>query len=70
MEKKRFHAVSQLMRRFKKSKAGATAIEYALLAALIGVTMMTGASCVGEALNQKFSCTAEVVNTGQVPGTC
>ena len=41
--------------RFAKDESGATAIEYGLIASLIAVAMIGGATIVGENLNAKFS---------------
>lgn len=44
-----------LIRSLLKDEAGATAIEYGLLAALIAVTIIAGATFVGSKLNKTFS---------------
>lgn len=41
--------------RFLKDESGATAIEYGLIAALIAVAIITGASTLGTELNSKFN---------------
>lgn len=41
--------------RFMKDKSGATAIEYGLIAALISVVIITGATAIGTSLNSTFS---------------
>ena len=41
--------------RFAKDESGATAIEYGLIASLIAVAMIVGATSVGDTLNAKFS---------------
>ena len=60
-----------LVKRFRKDEEGATAIEYGLLAALIGVAIVVGATQVGGAVNDKFkgvaSCLASNSNAGD-PG--
>jgi pilus assembly protein Flp/PilA len=43
-----------LLRRFILSESGATAIEYGLIASLIGVAIITGASALGTTLNSTF----------------
>jgi pilus assembly protein Flp/PilA len=43
-----------LISRFAKDESGATAIEYGLIATLIGVAIITGATALGTALNQMF----------------
>jgi len=42
------------VQRFLKNESGATAVEYGLIAALIGVVIIAGAGALGTALNQKF----------------
>ncbi len=46
--------MTKLLARFKKNESGATAIEYGLLAALIGVAIIVGAGSLGKTLNAKF----------------
>ncbi|MCO6187270.1 Flp family type IVb pilin [Rhizobium sp. L1K21] len=46
--------MSNLFARFIKDESGATAIEYGLIAALISVALITGASQLGNALNNAF----------------
>ena len=41
--------------RFARNESGATAVEYGLIAALIGVVIIAGASALGVALNTQFS---------------
>ncbi len=41
--------------RFAHDESGATAIEYGLIAALIGVAIVAGASAVGDSLNTLFT---------------
>lgn len=47
--------MSKLVARFAKDESGATAIEYGLIAALIGVAIMVGAGLVGNSLNSMFT---------------
>jgi len=54
--------MSNLIARFVKDESGATAIEYGLIAALIALAIMVGASQLGTALNSKFSNIATAVN--------
>ena len=42
------------MRQFLFSRNGATAVEYAMIAALVSVVVITGAATLGAALNTKF----------------
>ena len=46
--------MSKLFARFIKDESGATAIEYGLIAALISVALIAGASTLGETLNNTF----------------
>lgn len=46
--------MTKLFARFVKDESGATAIEYGLIAALISVALITGASTLGNALNDQF----------------
>ncbi len=43
------------LKRFQKDESGATAVEYGLIAALIGVVIITGAGALGKALTTQFS---------------
>jgi len=45
----------KLVARFMKNESGATAIEYGLIAALISVAIIGGASAVGTNLNTGFT---------------
>jgi len=47
--------MSKFFSRFIRNESGATAVEYGLIAALIGVVIIAGATALGTALNQKFS---------------
>ncbi len=44
-----------LMTRFAKDESGATAIEYGLIATLIGVAIIIGATALGTQLNAVFN---------------
>jgi pilus assembly protein Flp/PilA len=46
--------MSKFFARFLKDESGATAIEYGLIAALIALAIMAGASQIGTALNTTF----------------
>jgi pilus assembly protein Flp/PilA len=57
------------LRIFLKSRSGATAVEYGLIAALIGVAIITGATFVGQAVNGMFiNVDAKVITTGSASG--
>ncbi len=47
--------MSKFFSRFARNESGATAVEYGLIAALIGVVIIAGAGALGTALNTKFS---------------
>ncbi|MBU0736626.1 MAG: Flp family type IVb pilin [Alphaproteobacteria bacterium] len=47
--------MTKLFARFVKDESGATAIEYGLIAALISVALITGATTLGGALNTQFT---------------
>jgi pilus assembly protein Flp/PilA len=44
-----------LLSRMLKDESGATAIEYGLIAALVSVALITGATALGDALNSQFN---------------
>jgi pilus assembly protein Flp/PilA len=50
--------------RFLKDESGATAIEYGLIAALIAVAIITGATTLGSNLNAKFDAIGTTVGSG------
>jgi len=45
----------QMLKRFLNNEDGATAIEYGLIAALIGVAIITAVGLVGDELNSTFT---------------
>ena len=47
--------MQNLVTRFIKDESGATAIEYGLMAALIGVAIIGGARLLGTTLNTQFA---------------
>ncbi|SCX06875.1 Flp pilus assembly protein, pilin Flp [Agrobacterium sp. DSM 25558] len=47
--------MTNIFARFMKDESGATAIEYGLIAALISVAIITGASSVGTKLGTMFT---------------
>ena len=51
-----------LITEFAKDESGATAIEYGLIAALIAVAMIVGATSVGKSINTKFNTVATKIN--------
>jgi pilus assembly protein Flp/PilA len=46
--------MTKLVSRFLKDESGATAIEYGLIAALISVALIAGATSLGTTLNSTF----------------
>jgi pilus assembly protein Flp/PilA len=54
--------MKELLARFAKDEAGVTAIEYALIATLIGVAIIAGATALGTNLNDAFTAVAAAVN--------
>lgn len=53
--------MSKIFARFRKDESGATAIEYGLIAALISVAIIAGASTLGNNLSTTFNNIAEKV---------
>ncbi|WP_371398352.1 Flp family type IVb pilin [Fretibacter rubidus] len=51
----------KILKSFFKNSSGATALEYGLAAALIGVLMVTGVTAVGKQSKAQLSCTSSVV---------
>ena len=49
------HPMSRLLRAFAADSSGATAIEYALIATLVSVAVVAGATQIGTALSAKFN---------------
>lgn len=47
--------MTTLLRQFLRNEAGATAIEYGLIAALIAVVIITGVTAVGTHLSTTFT---------------
>jgi pilus assembly protein Flp/PilA len=54
--------MKSLFARFAKDQSGVTAIEYGLIATLIGVAIITGATLLGNKLNDAFNGIAGAVN--------
>ena len=55
--------MQNIVARFIKDEDGATAIEYGLLAALIGVSIVVGASVVGNELSDGFNDIGDTLET-------
>jgi pilus assembly protein Flp/PilA len=54
--------MKNLFKRFAKDQSGATAIEYVLIASLISVAIILGATTLGSKLNTTFNDIAGAVN--------
>lgn len=57
--------MKNLLNRFVKDESGATAIEYGLIAALISVALITGATTLGDTLNTQFQGLSTKMNTAK-----
>ena len=55
-----------MIREFLLDESGATAVEYGLIAALIAVAMVAGATAVGDQLNTKFDDTAGELDNAMI----
>lgn len=54
--------MKNLVAKFANDESGATAIEYGLIAALIGIAIIVGANSLGDQLNAKFRTIATEVS--------
>ena len=54
--------MAALISRMLKDESGATAIEYGLIAALIAVALITGATALGTSLNSQFNALSTKLN--------
>ncbi len=54
--------MSTLINRFARDESGATAIEYGLIATLIAVAIIVGATALGSKLNDTFNTIAGKLN--------
>ena len=54
--------MTKLIRKFLRNEQGATAIEYGLIASLIGVAIIAGATALGTSLNSTFQGIAGDIN--------
>ncbi len=59
--------MTKIFKRLMKDQSGATAIEYGLIAALISVALITGATALGDALNDKFTDISTTVGGAGAP---
>ncbi len=53
--------MTQFFSRFARNESGATAVEYGIIAALIGVAIIGAASFLGNTLSNKFNAIATSV---------
>lgn len=61
--------MTKIFARFMKDESGATAIEYGLIAALISVALITGATALGSALDEKFTALGTTLKNAGAPKT-
>lgn len=54
--------MTKIFAKFLKDESGATAIEYGLIAALISVALITGATTLGNTLNSTFGAISNKMN--------
>ncbi len=54
--------MTKLFARFLKDESGATAIEYGLIAALISVALITGATALGNSISGTFDKLSTTMN--------
>ncbi len=52
----------KLLRNLKTDSSGASAAEYALIIALVGVAIIAGASSLGQQINTRLSATATTIS--------
>ncbi|MAY61506.1 MAG: Flp family type IVb pilin [Rhizobiales bacterium] len=57
--------MTKLIARFAKDESGATAIEYGLIAALISVALITGATTLGNSLSNTFNAISTEMNSAE-----
>ncbi|TDX77765.1 pilus assembly protein Flp/PilA [Neorhizobium sp. R1-B] len=57
--------MSKIFARFLKDESGATAIEYGLIAALISVALIAGATTLGDSLSTTFQTISDRMNDAE-----
>lgn len=57
--------MTKFLNRFRKDESGATAIEYGLIAALISVALITGATALGSTLDSTFQAISGKMDTAK-----
>jgi len=55
--------MSKILARFAKDESGATAIEYGLIAALIALAIIAGATVIGNQLSKTFNSIGSTLTT-------
>jgi pilus assembly protein Flp/PilA len=55
----------KIIANFKNSKSGASAAEYALIIALVGIAIIAGASALGTSINDRLSSTGNTITTAK-----
>ena len=55
--------MTKLLNALKNSKSGASAAEYALIIALVGVAIIGGATVLGTSINTRLTNTATTITT-------
>jgi pilus assembly protein Flp/PilA len=63
------NALNKALRTFAKDEDGATAIEYALMVALIGAVIVVGVGNLGTSTNNKFTSVSETIDGAGEEGT-
>jgi pilus assembly protein Flp/PilA len=53
----------KFFRRFSRDKSGVTAIEYGLIAAMVGVAIIGGVTLLGDSLNNMFTNVATTLDS-------
>ena len=61
--------MTKIFARLMKDESGATAIEYGLIAALISVALITGATTLGGTLNNTFRSISNKMTNAQTQST-
>lgn len=52
----------KFIRKFRRDEEGVTAIEYGLIAALVGVAIIAGVTALGDSLNEMFEKTSTTLD--------
>lgn len=55
--------MTNLVKNYINDESGATAIEYGLIAALVGVALIVGAGNLGNSINDKFGNVADRIDS-------